>query len=311
MFYGDKVKPTSTDYLEHGMVTQILKMVNVGDTTNYLAPNGLSPKHGFPMTGKDVSGVMGFEGGTGISVGNATQYYGQKGYMLRRKLRIDKCPWPNGQQDLILRITVTYGHVVAVSGAAAPDITYIRRWMRNEPFYNQEFSSGVAAPTPFMESLGYGSGSGTIRVAIEPRGVGPGQPLVWDDENGLSESFMTCYWDNPTFSQGYSFINATDVLGNPITVRVAFLPCPIFTKHRLNFSDGFTSTLYNPGQPIGIIQGIGCTIEAVGWDTGWHDLEGWHSGIEGDYYQVPMPNSYEYPNYPISDPFNPTGEGVG
>lgn len=311
MFYGDKVKPTSTDYLERGMVTQLLKMVNVGDVTNYLAPMGLTPKHGVPMIGKNVANIMGVEGGTGISVGNATQYYGQKGYMFRRKLRIDKCPWPNGQEDLRLRITVTYGHTVGLNGAGAPDVVYIRRWRRNEPFYNQEFASGTAPATPFMEFLGFGSGSGTIRIGLWPRGVGPGNPYVWDDENGLSESYIECFWDNPTFSQGYSFINATDVLGNPITVLYFAMPCEIYVKHRLSFSNGFTSTLYHPGQPLGIVQGVGCTIEAVGWDTGWHDLEGWHSGEEGDYYQVPTPNSYEYPNYPISDPFNPTGEGVG
>jgi hypothetical protein len=311
MNYGDVVKPTSTDYLEHGLLTRILKMRNIGDTTNSLEPYGVSPMHGKLMIGKNVGTIMGFEGGTGISVGNATQYYGQRGYMPRRKLRIDKCPWPNGQEDIRLRITVTFGHTVGLNGAAAPNVVYIRRWRRNEDFYNQVFASGTAPATPFMESLGFSAGSGTIRVALEPRGVGPGQPFVWADENGLSESFIRCFWDNPTFSQGYSFINATDVFGNPITVLSAVLPCPIFVKHRLNFSNGFTATLYLPGQPLGIIEGVGCTIEAVGWDTGWHDLEGWHKGEEGDYYATPQPNSYEYPNYPISDPFNPTGDGVG
>ncbi len=303
MFYGDVVKPRSTDYLEHGMVTQLLKMVNVGDVTNYLAPMGINPKHGFPMVGRVVDNIMGVEGGTGISIGNATQYYGQKGYMLRRKLRIDKCPWPTGQTDMRLRITISMSHTVGNHGFSAPDKVYIRHWMRNDPF-EETFTSGTAPSDDFLSGLGYGPGNGSVRIRLEPRGVGPGHPLVWDDENGLSDTFITCFLDNPNFSNGY-----TGLAMNPPYIRTLFLPCDIFKKHRLNFSDGFVAVLFL--SPLGLVEGIVATVEAVGWDTGWHDLEGWHSGVDGDNYQIPTPNSYEYPNYPIDDPFNPTGEGVG
>ncbi len=303
--YGLPLKPESQQ-LPAGMLVRILKAVpDVTQTTNTIQPYGLSPFSGHPLVGKTVDNVMGFEGGTGISITNSTEKYGKKGTMLKRGIRIDKRPWPTGQTDIRLRITVTFGHTIGAHGFGAPDKVYIRQWRRNLPF-SETFASDVAPTDEFLQLHGFDEGSGTIHITLEPRGVGPGHPLVWDDENPLTETYTTCFWTDPTFSHGYTYIA---MLGPPI---LSFpIDNPTWTKHHLNFSNGFVAVKYNGTDPLGIVQGVGATVEAVGWDTGFHDLEGWHAGTTDDQYQIPKPNSYEYPNYPISDPFNPTGEGVG
>ena len=306
MTYGQPIKPESQQ-LTTGMLTRVLKAVpDITQTTNTLEPYGLSPMTSRPMVGKNVGTVMGFEGGSGISVTNATEAYGKKGTMLRRALRIDKRPWPIGQTNIRLRVTVTFGHSIGFSGAVAEPQVYIVNWNRNEPF-QRTFASNVAGTTEDMLFYGYGAASGSIRVTLEPRGVGPGQPLVWNDENAMTETFTRCIWDEPSYSQGVTFIAQ---LGPPY-FQMMMLDNPTWTKHRLNFSQGILAVYYAQGQPIGVIQGVGATIECVGWDTGFHDAEGWHAGTTLDPYQIPEPNTYEYPNYPISDPFNPTGPGVG
>lgn len=304
--YGQPIKPESQP-MTPGMLTKVLKAIpDVTNTTNTLQPYGLSPMTGRPMVGKNVGTVMGFEGGTGISVTNATEKYGKKGTLLRRALRIDKRPWPTGQTDIRLRITVTFGHTIGFSGESAEPAVYIRNWNRNQPF-QERFSSNVAGTNPDMLFYGYGAGSGSLRITLEPRGVGPGQPLVWEDENPMSETFTRCVWDEPDYSQGVTYMA---MLGPPY-FRMFMLPNIHWNTHHLSFSDGMLAVYYGPGQPLGVIQGVAATIECVGWDTGWHDLEGWHADTTLDPYQIPKPNTYEYPNYPISDPFNPTGPGVG
>ncbi len=160
-----------------------------------------------------------------------------------------------------------------------------------------------------MKGLGYNDASAAITVYLAAHDIrgfpDPAHdPFVWDSENGLAESYMHCRLYNPTFTQGVTYI---DML--PPYETNNFIDCPHWSTHHLNFSNGINSVYYN--NPLGVVQGVGATIEAVGWDTGWHDIEGWHADTTLDPYQIPKPNSYEYPNYPISDPFNPTGEGVG
>lgn len=303
MKYGDPVKPISQN-LDSGLLVRVLKMENVDDVTNTLQPYGLSPMSGRPLVGKNVGTIMGFEGGSGISVTNATEKYGKKGTLLRRSLRIDKCPWPNGQTNLRLRITVSYGHTIGLHGFSAPNKVYIRKWYRNTLF-DETFSSDIAPSDDFLESNGFSPGSASVSIHLQAQGVGPGHPLVQDDENGLSETFVTCTMDNPVFSEGVTYIAMP-----PPYIRTGFLPCPQWVKHRMNFGDGFVGVLY-AGGAFGLVMGVVVGVEAIGWDTGFHDLEGWHADTTLDPYAIPKPNSYEYPNYPISDPFNPTGEGVG
>ncbi len=306
MTYGDTVKSYSQP-LEAGLLVRVLKMVNIGDITNELEPNGLSPMSGRPLVGKDVGDIMAFEGGSGISITNATEKYGKKGTLLRRALRIDKKPWPNGQRDMRLRITITHGHTIGAHGFSAVPKVYIREWFRNVPF-EETFSSAVAPSDEFLESHGFGVSTASITVKLEPRDFNPvaGNPLVWDSENGLAETYTTCFWSNPVFSHGITYTNPA--VGTTISYP---LPNPQWIKHRINFAEGFIGVKYNGSDPLGVVMGVVATIEAIGWDTGWHDLEGWHAGTVLDDYQIPKPNSYEYPNYPISDPFNPVGEGVG
>jgi hypothetical protein len=305
MTYDQPIKPMEQQ-LDAGLLVRVLRTVpDGGDTTNKLQPYGSSPMTGRPLIGKDVATVMGFEGGFGISVAHASEKYGKKGTLLRRKLQIDKKPWPNGQDDMRLRITISYGHGIGAHNLAAPDKVYIRKWKRNEPF-QETFESGTAPSDDFLGAHGFGASSGSVRVKLEPRGVGPGNPLVWDDENPLSETYTTCFWDDPNFSAGVTYIAMV-----PPYIRSFPLPNPQWIKHRLNFSDGFIAVKYTDGDPLGLVMGIIASVEAIGWDTGWHDLEGWHAATVDDPYQIPKPNSYEYPNYPISDPFNPVGEGVG
>lgn len=304
MKYGDAVKPLKQP-LDKNLLIRTLKMVNVGDVTNDLEPYGLSPMHGLPVSQDQVSRHMGFEGGSGISVANASEYYGKPGTLLRRKLRIVKCPWPNGQLDLRLRITITFGHTVGANGSNAEPKVYVRKWFRdsNMPF-EETFESNTAPATDFMRGLGYSDATASVKVTLTPHGVGPGEPLVWNDENGLSESYVHCLLSDPQFSQGVTYIAMY-----PPYERNLFLPCPQWVRHRMAFSEGFVGVYY--ATFLGLVEGVGATVEAIGWDTGFHDLEGWHAGTPEDPYQEPNPNSYEYPNYPISDPFNPVGEGVG
>jgi hypothetical protein len=305
MTYDDPIKPESQD-LDTGMLVRILRATNVSNITNKLQPYGASPMTGRPLVGKNVGTVMGFEGGTGISVTNSTEKYGKKSTLLRRALRIDKKPWPNGQRDIRVRVTVKHGQTIGNNGTTAIDKVYIKEWNRNVPF-DYTFESNEAPTNAFLTSNGFGPCKATVTIKLEPRGVGPGLPLVWNDENPMSETYTTCFWSNPSFTHGGSI----SMLGGPPYTRSFPIPNPQWIKHRLNFSDGYVGVKYNPGNPLGVVMGVTVTVEAVGWDTGWHDLEGWHSETGGDDYQIPEPNSYEYPNYPISDPFNPTGPGVG
>jgi len=310
MKYEDTVTWTAKP-LDEGLLIRTLKMLNIVNITNKLQPYGLSPMAGLPMSKSTVSRHMGFEGGSGICVANATEKYGKPGTLFRRKLRINKCPWPSGQQDLRLRITIDFGHTIGFSGGGAPPKIYLREWFRDSMMpFSEEFASNIAPASQFMKDLGYSDASATIRVTLNPREARPGSPnasdpFVWDSENGLSESYVHCKLSDATFSQGVTYIA---MLGPPFE-RNLYLPCPQWVKHRLNFSEGIVSVFYL--NPLGVVQGVGATVEAIGWDTGWHDLEGWHEGTVEDPYQIPKPNSYEYPNYPISDPFNPSGPGVG
>jgi len=296
--------------LDQGLLVRTLKMVDIDGITNKLRPYGVSPMRGLPMSKSTVSRHMGFEGGTGICVADATLKYGKPGTLFRRKLRIDKCPWVGGQDDIRLRITLSFGHTVGTNGAGAEPKTFIRRWRRDDKMpFEETFTSNQAPATEFMKGLGYKDADATITVYLAAHDASgwpspDADPFVWDTENGLSESYVHYRIYDPIFSQGVTYIA---MLGPPYE-RNLFLPCPIWVKHRLNFSDGILAVYY--AHPLGVIQGVGVTVEAVGWDTGWHDIEGWHEGTEDDEYSIPKPNSYEYPNYPISDPFNPSGEGV-
>ena len=307
MKYEDTVTWTAKP-LDEGLLIRTLKMLNVGNITNRLQPYGLSPMAGLPMSKSTIARHMGFEGGTGICVANATEKYGKPGTLFRRKLRIDKCPWVGGQQDIRLRITISFGHTIGNNGAGAEPKVYLRRWFRDSMMpFSESFSSNVAPATDFMRGLGYQDASGTIRVTLTPRDFNPiaGNPEVWNSENGLVESYVECLWTDPTFTQGVTYIA---MLGPPY-FHYFVIDCPHWSTHHLNFSEGFVSVFY--AHPLGVVQGVGATIEATGWDTGWHDIEGWHEGTTEDPYSIPKPNSYEYPNYPIENPFNPTGDGVG
>ena len=315
MIYGEPVKP-ETQPINTGMLVRVLKAVpDITNTTNTLQPYGLSPMTGRPLVGKNVNVVMGFEGGSGISITNATEKYGKKGTLLRRGIRIDKKPWPNGETDIRLRITIKHGQTIGNNGTSAPDKTIIEPWSRNTAF-DKTYTSNEAPTNDFLTSNGFGASTASIRVRLEPRGVGPGQPLVWQDENPLSETFTRCFWSDPVFSHGVTYVTPEDDDGNPIELQFP-LPNPQWIMHRINFSNGYVGVKYNDGNPLGVVMGITATIECVGWDTGYWDIDGWHAGTIDDPYLVMPgpttvpPNSYEYPNYPISNPFNPTGPGVG
>jgi len=310
MTYGDMVTWDETP-LDKDLLIKVLALTDMDDSSNNLQPYGLSPMTSRPLVGQNVGTVMGFEGGTGICVGSATQYYGKKHTLLRRKLRLDKCPWEGGQDNIRLRITISFGHTVGNNGAGAEPKVYIRDWFRDikQPF-DESFSSNVAPATQFMKDLGYSDASATCRVylaAHDAQGfpIPAENPFVWDSKNGLAESYVHYKLYDTTFSQGVTYYA---MLGPPFE-RNLFIDCPTWTRHRLNFSDGIVSVFY--AHPLGVVQGVGATVEAIGWDTGWHDIEGWHADTTLDPYTIPKPNSYQYPNYPISDPFNPTGEGVG
>jgi hypothetical protein len=308
--YGDEVT-WDGELLTAGLLTKVLKLTNMDSYSNNLQPYGLSPMSGRPMIGKNVGNIMGFEGGTGICIDSATQKYGKKGTILRRGLRLDKRPWVGGQDSIRLRITISFAHTIGSNGAGAEPKVYIRNWQRDAKMpFDETFSSNEAPATEFMQGLGYSAGSATCRVylaAHDAQGFPDPSidPFVWDSRDGLVESYVHYKLSDTTFSQGVTYYA---MLGPPYE-RNLFLPCEIWEKHRLNFSDGIVSVYYN--NPLGVVQGVGATVEAVGWDTGWHDIEGWHADTTLDPYQIPKPNSYEYPNYPISDPFNPVGEGVG
>lgn len=302
MQYGQAVKPIAQK-LDEGLLVRTLKLVSIDDVTNELQPYGLSPMTGRPLVGKNVHIVMGFEGGTGISIANATFDYGKKGTLLRRKLRIDKCPWPGGQEDIRVRCTTIYGQTIGANGTTASPAVIVKKWFRNTEF-KETFSSNIAPSNSFLNDHGFGPSSASLSVELIPRGIGPGLPLVQDDENGLTDTFITAIYSNPSFSHGLTYLAGSDT-------HTLFLPCPHWVKHRLNFAEGFVGVKYNDGDPLGVVMGITTTVEAIGWDTGFHDIEGWHAETILDPYQIPKPNSYEYPNYPISDPFNPVGDGVG
>lgn len=304
--------------LDKGLLTRVLKLNQIDAFTNKLEPYGVSPFSGRPMIGKKVNTIMGFEGITGINTANATQTYGKKGTLLRRKVRIDKCPWVNGEDDIRLRITIGFGHTIGTDGASAPPAVFIRRWLRNSkaPF-EETFQSNVAPATDLMRSEGFSDASAGITVYLAAHDALEGffdpehEPFVWDSENGLIQSYVHCRYFNPTFTQSVTYIAMY-----PPYERNNYIDCPTWSKHRLNFSDGIVSVKYNDGFALGIVQGVGATVEAIGWDTGFWDIDGYHEGTTLDPYismegTIISPNSYEYPNYPVDSPYNPTGEGVG
>ena len=203
MKYGDKVtwmpKP-----LDKGLLVRTLKMDNIDNITHALQPYGLSPMRGLPLRQSTVSRHMGFEGGTGISTAHSTEKYGKPGTLLKRSLRLNKCPWPNGQRNIRLRITVGFGHTIGANGAGAEPKVYIREWFRdNMEVFQETFSSNVAPATDFMKGLGYKDASASMRVTLTPRDFNPpaGNPLVWDSENGFGRNLHGMYL-------GQSFLHA-------------------------------------------------------------------------------------------------------
>ena len=284
MNLGDPISPDSQT-VSAGILARMFKALSQhGYVDPLYAPESepfiLSPFSSSPLTGhlfttQNASNALAIEGGFGMNTANAESYFGKKGTMLRRRVRIDKCPWPDGQTDIRLRVTVLYASsfgpdgILPTSEQFGPTIFY---WNRNTV---------------------YSFGCGPVNFTIQAFGVGPGQPSVITDINPYTQSFVTL--DTTTGLEGTYWYT-------PHT-RHHMLPCPQWSAHQINFpgdASGFYETAGNFVGAIGVVYSVGYEVEAVGWDSGYDDDASWHAGTDADPYvdvngTPEIPNSFEYP----------------
>lgn len=285
MILGDPIRPDAQPITTGGVV-RLYKALPAADPSNLSTFSGPSPMTGKVIKAANAASVLGIEGGYGVSTANAESYWGIRGKLLRKKVRIDKCPWPDGQQDIRIRCTINYsqGTGGVAASSTAPPVTVTLQWNRNT---TKIFTllSGTTPSNPIQEGFGFGPGNCSVDFSISARGVGVGFPLVQNDGNPYTQTFVTLDANNATFSSGADFWYTAQS-------RHHELPCDQWSTHHINFpgdTTGFFTAASFAHGPIGLVMSVDYTIEAVGWDTGFDD----DSDAQG----------FEYPDYPGS-PFN-------
>lgn len=285
MKLGDTLRPDAQP-IDIGTLARLFKSLPQADPSFLSTFGGPSPMTGKVISVANAANVLGIEGGFGVSTANAEQYWGIRGRVLRKQVRIDKCPWPDGQEDIRIRCTLNYSQGtggVAASSTAPPTVV-ILKWNRNTTF-NFTLFSGTTPDNAIQEGFGFGPGSCTVDCSISARGVGVGQPLVQNDGNPYTDTFVTLDVTNGVFSN-----TATQWFS--AQSRHHELPCPQWSTHHVNFpgdATGFFTAASFAHGPIGLVMSVDWTVEAVGWDTGFDD----DLDAQG----------FEYPDYPGS-PFN-------
>lgn len=303
MKLGDPETPASQP-IDVGGLARLYKAVPVGVSNELSTFGGPSPLTGHVIKRQTAGAVMAIEGGFGVSTATAESYWGKPGTCLRKKIRIDKCPWPDGQDDIRLRCTFEYTQGVGGLGtttSSGPIVSHFF-WHRNTTF---NFSmSGSAPSNAIQESFGFGGGSGSASFKLEAHGVGAGQPLVQNDLNPYTNTFVTLDVTDPNFSQGADYWYSSQT-------RHHMLPCPQWSIHHINFPGDaygfFTAASFAHGA-IGLVVSMSWEVEAVGWDTGQDDDGSWHAGDMADprvdLDGFPDPLGYEFPDKPDSSPYN-------
>ena len=298
MNLGDPIRPTAQS-VNAGILARLFKALPESDPSNLSTFGGPSPMVGKLIRASTANNVLGIEGGFGVSTANAEQTFGAIGTMLRKQVRIDKCPWPDGQQDIRIRATLNYSQGtggIAATSVAAPVVVNLK-WNRNTTF-DFDMTSNVTPDNSFQDAFGFGPGSVTVHMHLEAHGVGVGQPLVQDDGNPYTDTFVTLDVTNPVFTTPATFWFSADA-------RHHMLPCPQWSIHHINFpgdSNGFFTAASFAHGPIGLVMTCGWIVEAVGWDTGFDDdaSVGQTVDVNGD---PDTPNSYEFPDV-AGSPFN-------
>jgi hypothetical protein len=304
MKIGDTITPASQT-VDAGVLARLFKALPNAPVSK-LEPYGSNPLVGKMFTNARAANAMGIEGGFGVSTANAESYFGKKGTMLRKRIRIDKCPWPDGQDDIRVRCTFSYGQSVGgvAASSAAPDVIVSFRWLRNTTL-NFSMTSGTTPANVFQEFFGFGPGSAGASFKLEAHGVGVGQPLVQDDGNPYTNTFITLDVTDPTFTNGATYWYTAEF-------RHHMLPCPQWSIHHINFPGdayGFFEAANFSHGAIGLVMASSWEVEATGWDTGFDDDASWHAGTPEDPYvdlngDPDIPNSYELPDKPASSPYN-------
>lgn len=303
MRLGDVEKPF-TQPIDVGGLARLYKAPPVGISNQLATFGGPSPMTGKVIKRQNAGTVLGIEGGFGVSTASAESFWGKPGTVLRKKIRIDKCPWPDGQEKIRIRCTFNYAQSVGgvgASTASGPVITHFE-WNRNTTFNFSLFAA--CGSNEAQEFFGFGGGSCAVDCKLEAHGVGAGQPLVQDDENPYTETFVTLDVTNANFSQGADYWYTS-------MSRHHMLPCPQWSIHHINFPGdayGFFEAASFAHGPIGLVISCDWQVEAVGWTTGLDDDASWHAGDLSDpYLDVngnPDPPGYELPDKPDSSPYN-------
>lgn len=267
MKIGDIIRPAA-QVIDAGVLAQLFKAspgAYPGSDPSFLTAYGSSPLVGKMFTNAHAINAVGIEGGFGVSTANAEQYFGKVGTMLRKQVRIDKCPWPDGQQDIQIRVTLQYSQGVGADRSAAPDKVVELKWDRNTS-YHFSLTSGTAPATPFQLSLGYTDGSVGVDFLLQAFGVGAGQPLVQADGNPYTDTFVTLDVTNANFSNGADYWYSSQS-------RHHMLPCPQWSNAQIDFPGDaygyFTAAIFHSA--LGLVETCSWQIEAIGWDTGYDD----------------------------------------
>lgn len=296
MQLGDPIRPEAQT-VDAGIFARLFKALPAADPSLLSTFGGPSPMVGKFIKAATANAVLGIEGGFGVSTANAEETFGRKGSFLRKQVRIDKCPWPDGQQDIKIRCTFVYAQSVGGVAASSSGTTIAEfEWNRNTTF---NFTMTATAPSnPIQEFFGFGGGSGSVGLQLNARGVGVGHPLVQDDGNPYTDTFVTLDAMNASWPYGSLFWYTA-------MTRHHQLPCDQWSTHHINFpgdTTGFFEAASFDHGPIGLVMSMSWTVEAVGWDTGFDDDAS--SGQTVDVNGNPdLPNSYEYPDVPGS-PYN-------
>ncbi len=304
MKLGDVEKPF-TQPIDVGGLARLYQAQSVGTSNKLTTFGGPSPMTGKVIKRQNAASVLGIEGGFGVSTASAESFWGKAGTVLRKKIRIDKCPWPDGQDDIRLRCTIQYsqstGGLPATS--VAPDVTTKLTWNRNTT-KGFTLNSGTAPSNFFQEEFGFGPGSCSVECRLEAHGVGAGMPLVQDDDNPYTDTFVTLDVMNASFSNGADFWYTA-------MARHHMLACPQWSVHHINFpgdGNGYFEVASFAHGPIGLVQSVNWIVEAIGWDTGLDDDASYHTGSMSDpYVDVngdPDVPGYELPDKPDSSPYN-------
>ena len=296
MKLGDPELPAAQP-IDVGGVARLYNAPSVGTSNVLTTFGGPSPMVGKVIKQQNANSVLGIEGGFGVNTAEAESFWGRPGNVLRKVIRIDKCPWPDGQKDIRIRCTFKYAQSVGGIPTTTSGMSIASfMWNRNTTF---NFSMSASAPSnSFQEFYGFGGGTGGCSFELNARGVGAGMPLVQDDENPYTETFVTLDVTNPTWSYG-------DLFWYTAMTRNHKVPCPQWSIHHINLpgdADGFFEAASFANGPIGLIMSTSWGVEATGWDTGFDDDASYGQTV--DVNGAPdFPNSYEFPDIPGS-PYN-------